>query len=115
MRSMIMASEVKNETTNEERKNMTTKQIELNGKEAATVGQGDSKLTLWNVNGVERRGKNMETKWMVRDCYGHALQFTGSGRSVQCDEKDADIFDSQAEARDLLLRSMEFGGEVEAI
>ena len=56
-----------------------------------------------------------ETKWIVRDCNGSALQFTGSGQSVQCDENDADVFYSQAGARDAMLRAMEFGGEVESI
>lgn len=52
------------------------------------------------------------TKFSCVDCNGSALQFTGSGRSVQCADEAADLFDTQAEAEAALKLAEERGGQV---
>jgi len=57
----------------------------------------------------------MNTKYIAVDCSGSALQFTGSGRSVQCDRADADQFDTVEAAQSALKRAEEKGGSVEEV
>ena len=51
-------------------------------------------------------------KYVAIDCNGSTLQFTGSGRSVQCHDEAADLFDTQAEAEAALKLAEERGGRV---
>ena len=57
----------------------------------------------------------MNTKYIAVDCSGSALQFTGSGRSVQCDRADADLFATVEEAQAALKNAEEKGGSVEEV
>ena len=51
-------------------------------------------------------------KYAALDCNGSALQFTASGRSVQCADESADLFDTQDEAEAALKLAEEMGGQV---
>lgn len=61
------------------------------------------------------RGKNMKNKdgYICRDCNGIALQFTGSGRLVQCEDGNEDVFETKEEAKSALKNAEEPGGEVQ--
>jgi len=62
---------------------------------------------------TEKHRQNMKTaKYAALDCNGSALQFTASGRSVQCADESADLFDTQAEAEAALKLAEEMGGQV---
>lgn len=50
-------------------------------------------------------------KCVAIDCYGHPLQFTGAGRSVQCSLAEADTFAEPADAEAALARAGEKGGD----
>lgn len=53
------------------------------------------------------------SKYICLDTYGSALQFTGSGRSVQCAKADASQFDTEFEAGSALAIANEKDGTVE--
>jgi hypothetical protein len=55
------------------------------------------------------------TKYIALDCNGDALQFTGSGRSIQCGKDDADKFESEEAAEAALKLAEETGGSTEEI
>lgn len=44
----------------------------------------------------------MKTKYIVKDCNGWALQFTGAGKTVQVADSDADQFDTAKAAEDAI-------------
>ena len=52
-------------------------------------------------------------QYFTADCNGVPLQFTGSGRAIQCDpEQPADLFNSVPQAQAALDRAEEAGGSV---
>lgn len=53
--------------------------------------------------------------YIAFDAYDSALQFTGDGRSVQCDIAQADVFTTKKEALDALKTAQEKDGRVEAV
>lgn len=57
----------------------------------------------------------MNTKYIAVDCSGSALQFTGSGHSIQCDRAEADQFDTIEAAQAALNAAEEKGGSVEEV
>jgi hypothetical protein len=61
---------------------------------------------------TENTDKMKTTKYAALDCKGLALQFTASGRSVQCADEAADLFDTQAKAEAALKLAEECGGQV---
>ena len=56
------------------------------------------------------------TQFAAYDVYGRPLQFTGTGRSIQCDRlAQADRFGTREEAESALEEAQEFGGSVSTI
>lgn len=55
----------------------------------------------------------VSVKYIALDCYGSALQFTGSGRSGQCEIDVADQFETNVAASNALKFAEEKGGRVE--
>ena len=51
-------------------------------------------------------------KFIVRDCHGWALSFTGTGRSMQVRDDCADKFDTMVEAQDAIKSSSERGAAI---
>lgn len=50
--------------------------------------------------------------YIAKDCHGWALQFTGSGKSVQVADADADTFNIAEAAEGALCEAGEKGGRV---
>lgn len=55
------------------------------------------------------------TKYIAIDCNGTALQFTGTGHSIQCGKDDADNFETEEAAEAALKLAEETGGSVESV
>ena len=63
---------------------------------------------------IDRNAGPGET-YICVDCSGWPLQFTIRGRSVKCDENQADRFSSRAKAQAALARAGERGGMVTCV
>ena len=55
------------------------------------------------------------TVYIALDCSGSALQFTGTGHSIQCAKDRADKFETEEAAEAALKLAEETGGFVESV